>query len=201
MSVELATSRAVPQDLLTDSFKNVQKIFQDMPDPATCEGMATSALLYGCANFGKSNSPGETFTKISDSLLEETKTSFAARYAVCELNRAGATIPPECSAFTNKKHARAQGFRGFIQGGKTSQPISHFMDYETVTERDMKQCLHALSKQPQSWTSYAGARRDAITMCSAMSVEAEKGKPALALAFHYAQLTILTQTSSCISPS
>ncbi|GAB7363429.1 hypothetical protein MBLNU230_g3705t1 [Neophaeotheca triangularis] len=154
--------------------QEVMKIIKDVEKLPSCNKMASQALLNSCSaletpqsNDGEQRGP--------DTMLDEAKSIYAARLAVCELSGARATVPPGCTSFLPTANtARKTGFRGFIGRNGLSAPTTTYDHYEDVTEQNLDQCLGALESKPQWWTSYSNSRQNAVVMCHAMRSEVEK---------------------------
>ena len=89
--------------------------------------------------------------------MDDLKSVYATRLAICELRSAGAPIPPKCESFApalNNDKGKA---------------------YDKGDNRDLSHCLKSLESRPQWWTSYSNNKQNAIVMCRAARVEIEKG--------------------------
>lgn len=143
----------------------------------SCNRVASAALLNSCSGLDSSALTEAESDKGSDLLLGEAKAIYAARLAVCELLEANTEIPQACSTFVpTKKNTRKQGIRGFLTPNGVTAPVVHYLYYDEVTDRHLKQCSAALGSKPQWWTSYSNARQNAAVMCHAMRADVEKGE-------------------------
>ena len=132
-----------------------------------CNKIASAGLLNSCAELDHASTV--SLDKSLDVMLEKSKNIYAARLAVCELDDASALVPKECQAF--RPDERSSFFRLLLPGRRTDYPV-----YDDETAGHLDRCLKALSRNPQTWTSYSNARQNAIVMCHAMRASIEKGE-------------------------
>ncbi|KAK5141615.1 hypothetical protein LTR04_002533, partial [Oleoguttula sp. CCFEE 6159] len=139
----------------------------------SCNRIATATLLNSCSSLDAHGGADKSST---ESILDEVKSVYAARLAVCELTGAKATIPDQCSSFVPvERDGKRQGFGGFLRRkGRRSKATEYTADYDDITEVQLEQCLRALESRPQWWTSYSNARQNAVIMCQATRSEIEK---------------------------
>ena len=164
------------RDLLSDPFNAVLDIIRTVEALPACNKVASAALLHSCSGLDESATSSDRDNAGINDLLEESKSIYATRLAVCELLEAANAVPDACSAFVpTKKTTRKRGFKGIFGAKETSQPVVHYQDYDEATERDLKRCTVALGSKPQWWTSYSNARQNAVVMCHATRAQVEKG--------------------------
>jgi len=131
-----------------------------------CNQIASAALLNTCASL-----EGD-----AGQIIEQVKTVYAARLAICELLDAGIDIPPECSTFVPESNdLREQELRGFFHSGTISKPTLHYPQYEHSTSKHLNRCAQALHQTPQFWTSFSNSKQNALVMCHAMRAPIDKG--------------------------
>lgn len=149
--------------------------FQKFETAPTCNKMALSALTYTCTTI-----KGEDQAKESiDDILDEEKSLFATRLAVCELSDSGdqELIPAECVSFLpTAMRTEKKSWLGYISGEGQRKPDSRYPEYEQATRQDRTRCVTALKKTPQTWSSYSNAKQNAHQWCLAARGEVEKGK-------------------------
>ncbi len=135
-----------------------------MQTAPTCTRMAASHLMNECKllehapDFAKSR---------PDAYLDNVKTEYAAKLAVCELLSAqpvNPTPPANCDILVPaSKHCGKSGSwwhaRPEVPDDKQCYP--NFKDYQYT------QCLKSLQSTPQYWTSFSNARQNAVVMCQA----------------------------------
>ena len=135
-----------------------------MQTAPTCTRMAASHLMNECKllehapDFAKSR---------PEAYLDNVKTEYAAKLAVCELLSAQPTNPvppPHCDILVPaSKHCdKASGWwhaRPEFRNDKQCYPV--FKGYQYT------QCLESLQSTPQYWTSFSNARQNAVVMCQA----------------------------------
>lgn len=164
-------SQPVTEIPLPESIEQVLSIIRTVEKLPLCPKIATAALVHSCSGMEESSS-----TNI-DHLFEQSKTVYAARLAVCELQDAFNPVPNECLSFVpTRENTRKQSIYGWLRADGPTEPITRFQDYEVVTEKNIQQCLTALGTKAQWWTSYSNNRQTAVVMCHAMSASVKKGK-------------------------
>ncbi|RMZ74522.1 nuclear membrane fusion kar5 [Pyrenophora seminiperda CCB06] len=102
-----------------------------------------------------------------EAYLDNIKTEYAAKLAVCELLSAqpiNPVPPPHCGILVpHSKHCGKAGGWWHTQPEvpNDKQCYSDFKDYQYM------QCLKSLQSTPQYWTSFSNARQNAVVMCQA----------------------------------
>ncbi|RAR07968.1 nuclear membrane fusion protein kar5 [Stemphylium lycopersici] len=135
-----------------------------MQTAPTCTRMAASHLMNEC----KLLEHAPDFAKARpEAYLDNIKTEYAAKLAVCELLIAqpvSPTAPAYCDILVPAaKHCAKGGSwwhaRSEVVGDKQCYP--KFNDYQYT------QCLKSLQSTPQYWTSFSNARQNAVVICQA----------------------------------
>ncbi|KAK2777558.1 hypothetical protein FQN53_002216 [Emmonsiellopsis sp. PD_33] len=160
-------SRMVYSDADLPSLLNVQasqqngvlsdaiELLNAMKSSPSCNRIAATDLILSCQSISENDK--DRTVSVADS-LENVKSLFAARLAICEHIGAGAAIPDQCSPVLTSSRAR----------------------HPRLEEEDLLQpsqlgpCLKALETRPQWWTSYSNSRQNAAVMCQAARIEIEK---------------------------
>ncbi|KAK4966997.1 hypothetical protein LTR28_003105 [Elasticomyces elasticus] len=160
---------SLPQALIS-----VFEILRSVESLPSCHRVASAALLNSCSSL-EASPRDDNRNRGSDIMLNEVKSVYAARLAVCEFSDAKVAVPQACLPFvpterTTKKH----GIRGFLTRKGPTQATDYYLDYDDITEGHLTQCLTALESKPQWWTSYSNARQNAVIMCHSMRTEVEK---------------------------
>ncbi|KAF2626225.1 hypothetical protein BU25DRAFT_395691 [Macroventuria anomochaeta] len=134
-----------------------------MQTAPTCTRMAASHLMNECKllehapDFAKSR---------PEAYLDNVKTEYAAKLAVCELLSAqppSHAIPPlHCDILVPSSRACSKG--GWWSQAPTN---SDKQCYPECKEYQYSQCLKTLQSSPQYWTSFSNARQNAVVMCQA----------------------------------
>ncbi|KAK5002578.1 hypothetical protein LTR28_011238, partial [Elasticomyces elasticus] len=160
---------SLPQALIS-----VFEILRSVESLPSCHRVASAALLNSCSSL-EASPRDDNRNRGSDVMLNEVKSVYAARLAVCEFSDAKVAVPQACLPFvpterTTKKH----GIRGFLTRKGPTQATDYYLDYDDITEGHLTQCLTALESKPQWWTSYSNARQNAVIMCHSMRIEVEK---------------------------
>ncbi|CAN9184446.1 unnamed protein product [Alternaria alternata] len=126
--------------------------------------MAASHLMNECKllehapDFAKSR---------PDAYLDNVKTEYAAKLAVCELLSAqpvNPTPPPNCDILVPASRHCGKG--GGWWHARPEVP-SDKQCYPDFKEYYYMQCLKSLQSTPQYWTSFSNARQNAVVMCQA----------------------------------
>lgn len=133
----------------------------------SCIRLATSTLLISCQTIDENTSVA------IEPALDEIRSLYAARLALCELSSAGLSIPPECTLLhvgidsdANKLHHHQ------LMGESTAQSSN---SQHKVGTLQIRKCLQSLESRPQWWTSYSNSRQNAAIMCQAARADIEKG--------------------------
>lgn len=110
-------------------------------------------------------------TSAIEATLDEIRSLYAARLALCEIKSAGLNLPPECKSLYlgNDSDTKLQHQ---LMGGGNAQWNSH-----NVGTLQIRECIQSLESRPQWWTSYSNSRQNAAIMCQAARADIEKGTP------------------------
>jgi methyl-accepting chemotaxis protein len=144
--------------------------FKELETAPSCNKMASSALIFTCATFkGDGEAPDST-----EKTLDEEKSLFGARLAVCELLDSDdnhSLVPSECTSFIpTKSNTKKKGWIGYVQ----EKLIPRYPDYDQATRQDRGRCVTALKKSPQTWSSYSNAKQSANLWCPAVRGDIER---------------------------
>jgi len=151
-------------------FSHAIRIIHDYDRAPSCHRVATKALLDSCQSL-------EPAAHSANHALDLVKSAFAARLAICELDSAGAAIPPECLLMMPRTSdeqsllCRSTGYHCNTDGAESRG------QFQPTTQQQNNNCLKALESKPQWWTSYSNARQNAVLMCHAAREQIEHGKP------------------------
>ena len=135
-----------------------------MQTAPTCTRMAASHLMNECKllehapDFAKSR---------PEAYLDNVKTEYAAKLAVCELLSAqpmNPTPPANCDILVPASRHCGKG--GSWWHARPEVP-SEKQCYPDFKEYQYTQCLKRLQSTPQYWTSFSNARQNAVVMCQA----------------------------------
>ena len=125
-----------------------------MQGSPSCNRLAALTLLDSCQTIDGSDPNAEDF-------LEDMRSVYAARLAMCEIVGAGSAVPPPCKSLD-------------VSSGTTVHQTSGI---KNIRRDQLGQCLQSLESKPQWWTSYSIMKHNAMVMCQAARVDIEKGKP------------------------
>lgn len=140
-------------------------IVSSMQTAPTCTQMAASHLMNEC----KLLEHAPEFTKTRpEAYLDNVKTEYAAKLAICELLSAqpvNSIAPPHCDILVPAaRHCNKGG--GWWHVRPAAIPGDKHC-YPQFTEHHYMQCLKSLQSTPQYWTSFSNARQNAVVMCQA----------------------------------
>ncbi|USP81709.1 hypothetical protein yc1106_08983 [Curvularia clavata] len=140
-------------------------IVVSMQTAPTCTQMAASHLMNEC----KLLEHAPEFTKTRpEAYLDNVKTEYAAKLAVCELLSAqplNSIAPPHCDVLVPAaRHCNKGG--GWWHARPAAIPGDK-QCYPQFKEHQYMQCLKSLQSTPQYWTSFSNARQNAVVMCQA----------------------------------
>ncbi|KAI8935353.1 hypothetical protein NX059_007937 [Plenodomus lindquistii] len=135
-----------------------------MQNAPTCTRLAASHLMSECKLL--ENAPDFAKSR-PEAYLDNVKTEYAAKLAVCELLSAqpsNPTPPQHCEILVPTSKACSKGgswwhTRADVASDRQCYP--EFKDYQYT------QCLKSLQSTPQYWTSFSNARQNAVVMCQA----------------------------------
>jgi hypothetical protein len=125
-----------------------------MQTAPTCTRMAASHLMNEC--------------KLLEAYLDNVKTEYAAKLAVCELLSAQPSNPmppPNCDILVPTSRACSRGGTWWYPRPETT--VNDRQCYPEIKEYQYVQCLKTLQSSPQYWTSFSNARQNAVVMCQA----------------------------------
>ncbi|KAL2217448.1 hypothetical protein M432DRAFT_617872 [Thermoascus aurantiacus ATCC 26904] len=160
--VAFLNSKSAQQDTL---FTEAIQILESMKSSPSCNRIAATRLLMSCQSVDTSKGHSATDTSM---LLDNIKSLYAARLAVCELTGAGAAIPPSCSPLQVSAKLRREAVKS-VAGDR---PGSKMVD--SIPTAMLESCLKSLESRPQWWTSYSNSRQNAMVICQAARTEIEK---------------------------
>lgn len=156
--------RTLPDDR-SGTYTQALQLLNSMQKSPSCNRLAASTLLESCQTVDGST-PG------MEENLEDIKSTYAARLALCEISSTGLVIPPDCRPLIPADNLEGKvGLEWIIGiGGARSAAFGN------VGHRQLSQCLRSLESRPQWWTSYSNSRQNAVIMCQAARVDIERGK-------------------------
>lgn len=143
-------------------------LIKSMQFTPTCHRIAVKTLTDSCRSLKGSDQKAAPAAAGFETRLDDLKSAFASRFAICELLEAGAGVPKQCSSFTLLPLDQLGG----IQASQQSADSVHFSQFR---KEDLQVCLQALESRSQWWTSYSNARQHAFILCEAARVSIERG--------------------------
>ncbi|KAJ5662158.1 uncharacterized protein N7477_009774 [Penicillium maclennaniae] len=145
-------------------YSEAVQLLESITISSSCTRIAATRLVTSCQSFGGTangnDEPQET--------LDRIRSVYAARLAICELEGTGASVPAPCLPVTLSPPESKIRF-GFMQSSSVPDTGTNLVPKELL-----EQCLKALESRPQWWTSYSNSRQNAMVICQASRIEAEK---------------------------
>ena len=163
-----------------------------MQTAPTCTRMAASHLMNECKLL--ENAPDFAKSR-PEAYLDNVKTEYAAKLAVCELLSAQPSNPmppPNCEILVPT--AKACGKGGMWWYSRPETTMNDKQCYPEFKEYQYVQCLKTLQSSPQYWTSFSNARQNAVVMCQA-------SRDAIEREDHLETFKNLTQVMGAVSSS
>lgn len=160
----------------TEVFSEALRLLTSLQSSASCTRLAASGLIRSCQSLTGPVNDEDQRLPDSDSTLDDIKSVYAARLAVCELVGAGTTIPPSCTPLMPASTAKSKRPSWAFSKKKSLANPDMDMRRDDMGGKQLETCLKALESRPQWWTSYSNNRQNAVVMCQAARVSIEKGK-------------------------
>jgi hypothetical protein len=169
---DLASKLQNPPIRRQELFSHALRIIHSVESSPSCNRLAALTLINSCQSLEVSTK-GDAGVK-TDLGLDEVKSEYAARLAVCELLGARANVPPACVVFVPSSKACVK-FRFKDLFTRDEYHSEDTLCYPDASNSQFGQCLRSLESRPQWWTSYSNARQNAVVMCQASRDAIEKG--------------------------
>ncbi|KAJ6095904.1 hypothetical protein N7486_006650 [Penicillium sp. IBT 16267x] len=147
-------------------FTQAIQILDSMKSSPSCHRIAATKLVTSCQEMGGKDAK----TREEYEALDQTRSVYAARLAICELEGAGSSTPPQCRPLTVPPVEPKLRFNFMA---KTTQPDSGATEYPKEV---LEVCLRTLESRPQWWISYSNNRQNAMVICQAARMETEKDR-------------------------
>ncbi|KAI9769085.1 MAG: hypothetical protein M1840_004436 [Geoglossum simile] len=179
-------------------FAQALSLLTSLESSPSCNRLATSTLIKSCQTLGGPSESAGQEQENPEALLDNVKSIYAARLAVCELVEAGTPAPAQCSPIMAKKPARKQyGFGNYLgRNGRPKNGGGGTGGYSSVSPERLGHCLKSLESRPQWWTSYSNGRQNAIVICQAVRIDIEKDD---LLSLHKSMVGVTSDLSSALS--
>ena len=169
----LLTSPMAHRPEVFDEALRLLTSFQSSP---SCTRLAASTLISSCQSLAGPSKDTDRSSPDSEATLDDLKSIYAARLAVCELVGAGTVVPTFCAPLMPSDQVKSkQGFRAFLKQGAGQRRATE-SNHDNFKEQQLGQCLKSLESRPQWWTSYSNNRQNAVVMCHAARAQTEKGE-------------------------
>ncbi|KAF7718287.1 Uncharacterized protein PECH_002889 [Penicillium ucsense] len=147
-------------------FTQAVHLLQSLNTSPSCNRLAATKLVTSCQELGRKSHSGPHINQE----LDLTRSIYAARLAICELEGASALIPQPCIpvAVTMPTQSTSSHLKFFRRFTPTNP------DENGLSKPELELCLKALESRPQWWTSYSNNRQNAMIICQASRIETEK---------------------------
>ncbi|KAJ5928312.1 hypothetical protein N7466_007268 [Penicillium verhagenii] len=145
-------------------FTQAVQILDSMKSSPSCHRIAATKLVTSCQEMGGKEAKGRDEYE----MLDQTRSVYAARLAICELEGAGSSAPSQCRPLTVPPVGQRN--RLFFMG-RSKQPEISSSEYPKEV---LELCLKTLESRPQWWISYSNNRQNAMVICQAARMESEK---------------------------
>jgi hypothetical protein len=156
--------RTLPDDQ-SGTYNQALQLLNSIQASPSCNRLAASTLLESCQTVDGSRPDVEES-------LENIKSIYAARLALCEISSTGLLIPPDCKHLMPVDALEGKGSLEWILGSGRAKSAP----YSNIGNRQFSQCLQSLESRPQWWTSYSNSRQNAAIMCQVARVDIERGE-------------------------
>jgi len=125
-------------------------VLESLKSSPSCARLVFQGLMAECQSLERSTD--------LETALEEAKSQFAIRLAICEIAAADVATPAECEHFvpTNREQRKGR--------------------YNAVDRHQSRRCLRALHSRQQWWTSYSNNLQNVVVVCEASRSMVERGK-------------------------
>lgn len=155
--------RTLPDDG-SETYTQALQLLDSLQNSPSCNRLAALTLLESCQKFDGS-------PPTSEEILEDIKSIYAARLALCEISITGLAVPSDCKPLMPAVDREGNsGLRWMNWSGKAKSAV-----FRDVGNRQLILCLRSLESRPQWWTSYSNSRQNAFTMCQAARVDIDRG--------------------------
>ncbi|KAI9781748.1 MAG: hypothetical protein M1839_005741 [Geoglossum umbratile] len=160
----------------SEVFAQALSLLTSLESSPSCNRLATSTLINSCQTLDGPLEGTAQESENPEAFLDNVKSIYAVRLAVCELAEAGASVPVPCSPMMPKKPARKHhGFKGYLsRNGQSKNGNGKTVGHDDVSSVQLSHCLKSLESRPQWWTSYSNGRQNAIVICKAVRIDIEK---------------------------
>lgn len=156
--------RTLPDDRFA-TYTQALDLLNSLQNSPSCNRLAASTLLESCQKVD--DAPPST-----EESLEDIKSTYAARLALCEISATGLAAPSDCKPLLPADDGEGKLGLKWIKGsGKAKSAV-----FKDVGSRQLSLCLRSLESRPQWWTSYSNSRQNAVIMCQAARVDIDRGK-------------------------
>ena len=165
-----------PKTHKPELYSQALSIIVSLETSPSCNRLATATLLDSCQSLEHSTKAEDSRGQL-ESELDQVKSVYAARLAVCELTGAHANSPYECSALMPTENLKWRDrVKTFLtRDGQSKGRSGHVLTDDRLTHKQLGQCLRSLETRPQWWTSYSNARQNAVVMCRAVRTDIDRG--------------------------
>ena len=175
LDTDFAALAKLPKTYEPEAYAQALSMISGLKSSASCIRTATATLITSCQDIEGSTKKAHHGAEYPEILLNDVKSIYAARLAVCELVEANALVPPQCSALMPPESTKEdRGLAAYFARKKPSTKSSQ-NGLEGLESEKLVACLKSLESRPQWWTSYSNSRQNAVVICQAVRSDIEKG--------------------------
>ncbi|KAJ5525372.1 hypothetical protein N7494_012022 [Penicillium frequentans] len=145
-------------------FAQAVQILELMKSSPSCHRIAATKLVTSCQEMGGQ----EAKTREQYEVLDQTRSLYAARLAICEIEGAGSSIPTQCLPLTVAPVEAKLRFNFLVKAKQTGSGATEY------PKEVLELCLRTLESRPQWWISYSNNRQNAMVICQAARTETER---------------------------
>ncbi|KAI9800966.1 MAG: hypothetical protein M1833_003103 [Piccolia ochrophora] len=157
----------------SEMFSQAIDFVDSLQNSPSCARIATAALITSCSSLGGAHHGPVADRDISAIDLDDIKSAYAARLAVCELLEAEIAIPTSCSSLMPSDLSDRKGSL-FWRQSRPKKGSEIALSTVDVSKDQLTRCLQTLESKPQWWTSYSNGRQNAFILCQAARSEKQR---------------------------
>lgn len=164
-----------PRSQRPDLLVHALAIIQNLEQSPSCNRMAALALINSCQSLERPSDEETDASSSPEIQLDEVKSEYAAKLAMCELSDAKATLPKDCLALLpSSSHCKGSRKKALLaaMGSRDSRKPC----YKQISATELNTCLMSMESRPQWWISYSNARQNAMIICQASRDGLDKGQ-------------------------
>lgn len=170
---ELNEQTVLPSDKDYGYLAKAYELIASVKLSSPCASIAIEDLLASCQGLEVGTASQEMDDHSGP--LEQVRTIYAARLAICEITEAGASLPSQCAAMAPQA-CRSSRWSPWLRKQHDLKSHDRQLCFAPTSQTQLMTCLRALEARAQWWTSYSNARQNAVIMCQASRHTLEMSK-------------------------